>query len=193
MPIITLADVKLFGRIETSAYDDELEMLIEACQSRAEAHCGRLFDYGTYTEYHDTGPADSALFVHNYPVVSVTSITDDQNVSARTITVATNVRDEAEYLNRGQVQLWNNETLFTAGQTAVKVVYVGGYSRETLPAGLKLTLVQYTLFEFNHRARIGIAQAGGDGAYARYDEKSGLPVQVLEALAPYVNWARRVG
>jgi len=193
MAVITRADVKTWGRITSDTYDDELDLLIASCQAKAETFCGRKFDLASYTEYFDTLSGQSAVWVKNFPIVSIQTIVDNQAEAPRTINHTAAVRDEAELLNMGCVQLWYSESVWTTGQVAVKIIYTGGYSTSSVPADLKKALWDLVLFEFNNRGRIGIQQAGGDGAYANYDEKDGLPTQVRDALLPFVNYARRIG
>lgn len=192
MAIISLTDVKLRGRIASSEFDEELTMLIGACQKVAEAYCNRSFDLGQQTEYHDIEPGQSALWVKVYPITTVTSVLDDAQVSARAISVASDVRDEAEYYARGQVQLWNNEGSLTPGQAAARVGYTGGYSAATCPDDLTLALCDFVLFEFNQRERIGMGE-GGDGQAAAYRQTGRIPDEVRAALAPYRNPGRWLG
>ncbi len=195
MPIIFREDVKTAGEITTTARDSRIDDLIDEVQGEAEgqAWCNRKFDRATYTEYIDTAEDQAFVYVKNPPIISITSVTDDAQVSARAITVASNVRDEADYLRRGEVHLWNAESVFTNGDAAVLVVYVGGYDRANLPRDLKGALINEVLFRLNNPNRWGIKSESADGVNVAYDIDGNFAAQTAAVLGRYKQWFRSIG
>lgn len=193
MAIIGLKEVKDLGRLTTAEHDALLTLLIEAVQERAEEYCGRVFDYGTYTEHFDTVAEQGQVRVKAYPIETITSVTDDALVSARAVSVSADVMSAEEYLHWGVVQLWNTEEFFSEGRGAVTVVYTGGYTPESAPASLKLALAQWVLFEFNHAERVGVSQQSADGASISYAQSGDMPLEVQAKLSHFKAWERTFG
>ena len=192
MPIIDRDDVKDAGEIKTTARDDRINFLIGEVQAEAESFCQRKFDRATYTEHFDTAGSQGFVLVANPPIISITSVTDDAQVSARAIDVSANVRDEQEYYDRGEVRLWNAESVFTNGDAAVNVVYVGGYDRQNLPKDLKGALVNEVLFRLNNPNRWGVKSESADGVNVAYDMDGNFAAQTAAVLKRYRQWWRDI-
>lgn len=75
MSLDTLANVKLRLGVTTSDDDSLLSALMDSADQFVAEFCGRDFGGGSYTEYHDG--ASAIVFLRNYPVLSVTSVSVD--------------------------------------------------------------------------------------------------------------------
>jgi hypothetical protein len=88
--------------------------------------CNRQFDSGNYTEIHDAGPRK--LFLAEYPVTSVTSLTLVDDASNTELVATTDYRiDLAAGILRFESRPWEK-------WRNVEITYVGGYA--TIPAEL---------------------------------------------------------
>lgn len=99
--IATLSDVKTGLLISSSTDDTLLDQLLTAADAFIEAHCGRSFAGGTFTETLPAG--GTRLFLRNFPVDSVSSVKID---SARQFGSDT-VRDSDLYVlhaDRGVIE-----------------------------------------------------------------------------------------
>ena len=79
--LTTLAGVKVYvpGLGTATTYDTLLESLIDAISARAETYCNRKFITRTYTAEVYDGNNEEYLILKQWPIVSVTSITEDDN------------------------------------------------------------------------------------------------------------------
>src|SRR5205814_2315688 len=92
MSLDTLANVKQALAVTGTTDDALLTQLQAAADAFIDAHCGRAFTGGTFTEYHPGGSRQ--IFLRNYPVAAVTSVKVDP---AGTFGPET-VRDPATYV-----------------------------------------------------------------------------------------------
>jgi uncharacterized phiE125 gp8 family phage protein len=129
MALCTLDQVKAhFGFGDNAEQEVELERLIGVAQELIEKYCGRKFDEATFTEYWN-GDGTSLLFVKNYPIISITSIHDDigdHTYGADTLVDA----DDYTIINNNHIQMY--DSFFQTGVNNIKIVYVAGYSDETV-------------------------------------------------------------
>ncbi len=140
MPVVDLEQAARYLGIDSEAAGEGFRLVVEAANQRIEQFCGRKFDKQLHTEWHDIlhGGTDT-LWVLNPPIISVTSLTDDADTEVytgrgnRAISLTADVEVYDDYL-----RLTNTESAFSKGQKSVKVVYMGGYEAQDLPADLKL-------------------------------------------------------
>ena len=192
---MSLVDLRMFCNWldldEDNVNSTLVDMVTDTAQALCEHYCDRKFDNGTFTEYHDiTDTRTSFIYVRNPPIISVTSLTDDaQDSTPDTI-------DSDEYIlsaTAGKIQLDNtNQSFptvypgyFTRGDQSVCVVYVGGYTAVTAPAGLRLAVLQQAAFFWNNRDQIGIAASSVDGESVTPETAGMIPGQVRMLLGPY--------
>lgn len=185
MALITTEEVVNLGNINDASAEAVIDLLIPGVQARAERHCMRKFDLATYTETHDAHEGQRLFYVKNPPLVAITTLTHNEPLSPQVINQTNNVRQEADYLQRGEVRLHNGEGVYYAGPGSIKIIYTGGWSTSTCPGDLKVALIQQVLYELNHSERIGLQGLRGDGAAAEYDERDGFAAQVADVLDSY--------
>ncbi len=149
--LTTVATVKEYIDItsEDTAFDSLIERLIKASTAQIESYCGRVFQIEDYTEHYD-GTASDILFLKHTPVVSISSLSiDDEQVDAAEFKV---YDDYVRLIAR----------LFTPGALNVSVEYSAGYfdpQTESPPPDLEDACVQLAAFKFNLRAADGLAQS----------------------------------
>lgn len=73
LDLTTLANVKLYLGITTTAADDVLQLLITAASQYVATFCNRIFQQQVYTEVYD-GTGTQRLVVKQNPIVEVTSV-----------------------------------------------------------------------------------------------------------------------
>lgn len=148
--LTNLANVKEYLEIESddNSFDSLLGRLITASSRQVEAYCSRTFDIQGYSETYD-GNASDILFLKNSPIVSITSLSiDDESVE----TDEFKVYDDYLRLTSG---------LFTPGELNVSVEYTAGYydpQAESPPSDIEDACIQLAAFKFNLRGAEGLEQ-----------------------------------
>ena len=139
MPVLTAEYAAGQMNLDLEKAGPAFESLVEAVNDYIESETGRKFDKAEHTEWHDMKGACGDLWVRNPPINSITSLTDDANTdeitnrSNRAITVTSCVEAHADWL-----RLVNTESVFAAGQSTAKIVYVGGYAQDDMPRTLQM-------------------------------------------------------
>lgn len=183
MAIISASDWKSYKGISASTYDTQLAVVIPAAQSAVEQWCGRVFDSATFTEKHN-GNGWHRIVLKNAPITALTSITvvgpdgTSETVDSTTYTyeaetgiigfqpASEGVLSVDEWGESETDGAWDVSPKFSGGFQNISVVYTGGYSSGTMPAGLKLAMYQYV--------DVLMSQAvGGVGAGAFKSERLG--------------------
>lgn len=165
MSIISVSQYKAYAGISASTWDTQLGIIITATQDTLEKICGRRFDTATYTEYVD-GANSPTVYVQNAPITSVTSVALINRAETVVYTYdATGYKVDLEaglisrqvggfaggYDNRMPLNgptAFERVPQFPDGWQNVKIVYVGGYSSQTMPTSLQLLMYNLTACEF---------------------------------------------
>jgi hypothetical protein len=159
LAIITTANYKTYKGISASTYDGQLDVIIPAAQSAVEQWCGRVFDSASYTEKVN-GNDWHRIVVKNAPITALTSITLIGPDGTSEVLDSSTYTFEAETgiigfqpASEGVLSVnewgesdsdgWDVSPKFSDGFQNLSVVYTGGYSAGTMPAGLKLAMYQY--------------------------------------------------
>ncbi len=117
----------------TTSQDDFLDTCCEWAQGQIESWLKRAVESTAYSETRD-GDGSSLLYLKNYPIVSVTSITiNDVAVTDLSTNVKTNLNTGAVYLKSG---------IFTSGFQNVTVVYTAGYAASAIPDEIKAAVIE---------------------------------------------------
>ena len=120
-----------------TAHDSLLTQIADGVSESFEQATGRRFVTRTLTEYHD-GHGDAVLFLHYFPVISVTSIKVRRSPSD----AAFETVDSASYriaLDRGAITFHDDH--LDVGRSNVEVIYSTGYGAQdaaTLPGDVYL-------------------------------------------------------
>ena len=148
--LTTLANVKEYLDIEPddTRFDSVLEKLITASSRQVEAYCNRTFEICGFTESYD-GNASDILFLNNAPIVSVTSLSIDDE----------SLQPDDFHVYDDYVRL--ESRLFTRGVLNVSVEYSAGHfdsQAESPPADVEDACIQLVAFKFGLRGAEGLAE-----------------------------------
>lgn len=174
----TLASCKEHLGISATTFDAVIGTLLSRASDWIEAYCDRTFASTAYTEDYD-GDGSDTLIVRNPPIVSVTSLHDDQ---ARDFTSATLIDADDYYVDtaKGMVKLISGR--FSFGRGNVRAAYTGGFA--TVPKAVALAAVELTAFWFNRRKSSGRASESLGGLSVSHLTE--VPGDIKEILDQYV-------
>ncbi len=190
MPVVTPELVASALRLDLNDAGPYLTLLCDAANRTIEDYCHRHFDRATVTEYHDIDTGDiSTLYVRRPPIIRLTSVTDDANTtiqtgrSNRSISITADVElYPAEEPNR--IRLVNNESVFSTGSRAAKIVYTGGYEEKDMPADLRLAGVNLVSAWWEGPEALARRQQIIDGNVIMWRDEA-IPPQVKQVLNKY--------
>jgi hypothetical protein len=189
--LLTVYEVQRHLGIDAGTDPALIDELITAAQSVIEGETKRsLATAATYTEYHMGGR--DYICVNRPPIISITSVTDDAQYGSRSI-AATNwidgTDDNGANYEAGIVELWNTESCFAPGRSQVKVVYVGGWTTATLPAGLRQAWIDLVSYWYNNADRLGKITASAGGEAVTYDQED-IPEPIAKRIRRWVITSR---
>lgn len=179
IPTTTLAPlhyVKTILRVEDTSEDTYLYDLLLAADIRVKDYCKRSFWIATFTD-NCSGRGGNSIIVTEYPVTTVTSVTDDG---------ALKDPDDYVWTADGFIVLLADAE-FSNVENGVVVVYVAGYA--AIPEDLQLAVAQLVDYWRRMSGRGGLRseRIGDDYTYTRDSEslKDGLPAEVRSTLKNY--------
>lgn len=202
--LATVDEAKAYLKITGSAEDAALEFLLNAATLAIEKFCQTAFVIRSITEQqleqnrlrgdrlHGIAdwrlPGSKLLFLDRYPIVSVTSITDD----AGNVIGATEFAVWKDYGVLEHVSVWPRPLASTNAPGRWAVVYSAGRFATTADVGADLKLAALMLVALRRASKIPGVQSksvgdlsitwanGGGGA-----DGVGFPEDVAEMLWPY--------
>jgi hypothetical protein len=150
--LITIAEYKAYAKIQSSAEDDKLTLLIPSVSALVKNYCGRTFvDHASTvttatsvsaTEYC----SDGGFFIYTaeQPIINVVSLqtrsTPYEAYVTRTVDTDYIIDKQNDYL----YCLYDEIYGFSSGPNAVKIVYHGGFL--DVPEDLKLAVLDLVRF-----------------------------------------------
>lgn len=152
---VTLAEAKLYCRIDTDDDNTLVESLIESARHRLENLTRRQMMSATYELILDEFPSGDQIELPGSPLVSVTSVAYlDTNGASQTLTV------DDEYVvdiksEPGRIFLPDGETWPSTESrlNTVTITYTNGYASAALvPAPLKMWLLMAVSTMYDNRA-----------------------------------------
>jgi len=157
--LTSLANVKEIMPNANATLDDELNALIESVSRRAENFIGRDFEQTSRTETYDIGRRTKAIFLRNYPIISVTEIKNH----IRRDFAAASVMDSDLYAVDSETGRVFFEGALVTGAGVLQVTYTGGLAADQNGL-LALTDLEYAarrqvLHEYNRRNTPGAKPA----------------------------------
>lgn len=145
--LATLADVRAYLRLTSTADDQILAALVTAASDWIVAYLSRPIRQATASEPF-SGRGNRMLYLPRAPVTDVSAVTiDGQAVPAR-------VGTGKGFSWAGQV-VYLEGYAFTRGQANVLVTYTAGYAEDAIPASLKQACVELVAWRYRERERIG--------------------------------------
>ena len=134
---VTQAEIRKFLKIETAkiTMNDVLDMIADGISTAINDYLGVPMINESFTEIYDgwTNYDDvrgNTLYVNKYPIVSITSIADDDVAIAST----------GYYLYKNEGRIVLKDDTFTADYQTIDIVYTAGYgaAATNVPDTLKL-------------------------------------------------------
>jgi uncharacterized phiE125 gp8 family phage protein len=190
--LTTLTDIKAALKVTGTDDDALLERVMNGADGYVEAHTGRDFAGGTFTELHPGGRA--ALFLTNFPVTAVTSLKVDP---VRAFGSGTERAADAFVLHAARGVIESLAGPFVPGRGSapgtVRVVYAtatGAVPRAVTEACAQLVAHWYRQVKTFNDQQYRMLLEHGDGTNARawpWSLASGLkvPPAVAQLLAPF--------
>lgn len=144
LDLITLAEYKIYAKIQSSEQDDRLNLLIPSVSTLVKTYCGRTFvDYATTTKTEYNSEGGRYIYLDEQPILTVTSVMSRSYAAGAYVTLTPDV----DYVIDKQFDyLYNisDEEGFPTGPNATKIIYTGGY--EDPPEDLKLGVMDLVQF-----------------------------------------------
>ena len=167
--LTSLARVKEFLNISGSTDDDRINTLIAAVSAEIQGAIGRKIIQATVTDERVDSIGDHVIGVNEYPIISVSSLSEDGTA----LTEDTGFEMKAQDLARGQIVRLSggDPTAWASGRRIVTVTYSHGYA--TVPEDIKQAATELVAFDYNSEkptgARFGMRgkalDAGGSSDY----------------------------
>lgn len=142
--LVSLADMKTYLGISSgdTSQDAFLTTQLNLVSDTVEAYCRRIFSQTTYTQtfYRDEHPASRVLETYMFPLVSVTSITEDTDAALSSTLYRINKPT-------GIISRLNDAFFYCAEQTVV--VYSAGYA--TIPTPIQSVVMTLVAERYNKK------------------------------------------
>ena len=157
---VSLAEAKLFSRIDTTADDALVTALIIAARQNVEKQTGRSLVTQTWTARLDRLPEATTFNLSYRPIASITSIKAyNEDGTSDAITVPDNIILDGD---NGRVSLLSSAESITGDRLSdvYEIVYVAGYGAATaVPEWAKLAIKQMVAHWYERReaAENGVA------------------------------------
>lgn len=147
---VSLETAKAFLRVDGTADDAVISLLIAAAREKGEAISRLAFLTQTVELVLDAWPDDLTLRLRRAPLQSVTSVTylDDEGVQASWTDYQVDARSAVGYVTFGSVP---SVALFPTG--AIKITYVAGYgdTATSVPSNLQMALLMLIAYWYENR------------------------------------------
>jgi uncharacterized phiE125 gp8 family phage protein len=115
--LLTLTEAKNYLKVDYTDEDTLIQSLIDEATSTLQRKYGRDLFEKTYTDEEYDGEGHEMLFIRNFPVQSITSLTiNDQTI------------DATDYSLSKQTGILSYDGRIPEGFANVKISYTGGYA-----------------------------------------------------------------
>lgn len=169
---VTLADAKLYLKVDTTDDDSLIADLIGTARARAEWHTQRALNTQSWILWLDCWPPCGVIEIPLPPLQSVSSITvyalDD---GATVLDPATYQVDAASSPARLTLKSTVSQPINLRAINAIAVAFTAGYgdAAEDVPGGFRSAILALIAFSYEHRG----------------EAPAELPLDVLALLAPF--------
>jgi len=191
--LVELKDVINYLRIDPpeDKYHDELDLILKNCSGTILEKISRDIFIQTYTnEYHDIDRDTYTIFTNQYPVDSITTITE--NGTALTEDTTYKLNKSLGEIHRVSSSNSSSDTTFYQGGKMVCITYKAGYNNHEIPYALKQACLELCHFKFYQRdggalERISFGATRGDTGVTVRKMKEGLPENVYYLILPHMD------
>ena len=180
---VTQSEIRKFLKIESAktSMNDVLDIIADGVATAINNFLGVTMINSTYTEIYDGwtnygDPRGDTLYVRKYPIVSVTSLANEDTALASS--------DYYLYKDEGKIVL--KAKTFTADHQTIDIVYVAGFGADAdaVPDALKLACHKWIKAVYEGDV-VNFSQQFGEGTFAQLAREK-MPVDVKFMLDPYV-------
>lgn len=166
---VSLADAKLFLRVENSLEDDLISLLITAARQHAERYTGRTIGAQTFDTYYDSLEDDVDL--PRGPLTAVAGVYYTDTAGVETLWPSS-----AYYIDLAGGRICPLDGWPTAREYAgYRVRYTAGYA--TVPEGIRAAILRIVSDLYEHRQDVMSRSISYE-----------LPMSAAVLLAPYRVW-----
>jgi hypothetical protein len=169
--LITEEELESF--LETSLDSTLAATLINSATAFLERECNRTFAAATHTNEYLSGDGTPFLYLKNFPITSIASLTLYDRYSAAD--VFTLVEDRDFYLEPDNGRIVAACGVFDKGTRNYRCTYAGGYA--AIPDDLKVLCMQLISFWINKKDKQGMDDVTISKFSATYS-KDALPVEI---------------
>jgi hypothetical protein len=180
--LTTREDAKAYLDLTEDTWDSVIEAEIDAVTVAIEVFCNRTFLRRTLTAEKIDGPQsdewDSTELQLRYPIISITSITND------TVSVVETTNYEM-YPDSGLVVLTDG-TGWAGGHKKITITYSYGYERDDLPGDIVSAANLWVMKRLKdiQEKRVGVTSVTKGDQTISYEK--GMPTEVKRLIEPYV-------
>jgi hypothetical protein len=178
--LCSLEEAKRFYDITTSKAEDDtlIEELIGRVSSLFHSYIGiDQIKSKVYTEYYD-GDGTEYLFLDKVPVISVTSIHEDNDWTFGSDVLL----DALTYRVANKRYITLKDDVFAPGTQNIKVVYTAGYA--VVPEDIKQVCIEESIRRFKNRNNFDLVSKTMPDGSVNYSEK-GLLRSTTDVLNKY--------
>lgn len=169
-------------------YHEELNLLIVNCSGLILEKISRdIFIQNYANEYHSIDRETNSIFTNQYPISSITSITENDTA----LTVDTQYKTDN---NKGQIFRVSstNDVYFKTGKNIIAITYRAGYIPPDIPKNLKQACLELIWFKFTNRdggsvEEITFGSKGQGTSVRRTKMIQGLPENVFYLIQPSMD------
>lgn len=161
MNLTTVARVKILLNMETTEYDEAINMLIESCSREAEIEMGREALTTSRTKYFDTDALTCVYHLDAWPVTSVTSIKYDADSTFTGSEETFANGDEYALIRNGEMGEVYIYPRLGNHPSSLQVIYTGGMAATTdafitaFP-DISTAVTEQVAYEFQQRNQLGL-------------------------------------
>lgn len=179
---VTQTEIRDFCKIESAktSMNDRLDKIADGVAALINKYLNVTMITTEYTETYD-GWSDegdyigSTLFVQHYPIVSITSLSDND----------TAISSSSYYLYKDEGRIVLKDDSFTNDYQSIDIVYKAGYgtARANVPDSLKLACYKWIKVVYEGDV-VDFSQQFGESSFAVV-AKEAMPADIKGILEPY--------
>lgn len=144
MALITKTDIKPFLKIDTADYDALLETIASQASKFIDTRLNRALDSTSYYEIY-SGNGETNLILDNYPIISITRISQDISITDRTYGDVIDLNNIAVDNESGVLEYV--DTVWVKSARSIYIEYTAGYT--TYPDDLQMVAINLATKKFN--------------------------------------------
>lgn len=161
--LTTLANVKSWLTIATTTDDAILTRMVTSVSNYIQSWLNRSFAVATYTDIHNGSGTGYQLALHEYPIISVSSVTISGNIIPAS---PDGIQPGYMFDARG---IYFNGYQLTKGLQNVRITYSAGYA--VTPPEIEQACIELISLRYRERSRIGEVSKSIGGEVISYTQK----------------------